>query len=127
MDEGQGGGEAVAAVRADHFEVPAGGAAPVEGVGQAFPFGGAFSAGGLEVDDPLAPVGKDAGGDREGPLRAPTPILRVGTTPSGMMALQRSVGRRRWKAATRLMVAGETGRRAGAAEPRRSCGRTGRA
>ena len=61
-----GGGEAVAAVRADHFEALAGGAAPVEGGGQALPFGGAFAAGGLEVDDSLAPVGEDAGGDRHG-------------------------------------------------------------
>ena len=52
----EGGGEAVAAIRADHLEPFADGAAPVEGNGQAFPFGGAFAAGRLEVDDPLAPV-----------------------------------------------------------------------
>ena len=67
MDGGQGGGEAVAAVRADHSDALAGGAAPVEGVGQALPFGGTFAAGGLEVDDPLAPVRKDPEGHRDGP------------------------------------------------------------
>ena len=56
-------GEAVAAVRTDHFEALAGGAVPVEGDGQALPFGGAFSVGELEVNDPVAPVGEEAGGD----------------------------------------------------------------
>ena len=61
--EGQGGGKAV---RANHFEAFAGGTAPVGGGGRALPFVGAFAAGGLEVDDLLAPVGEKAEGDRNG-------------------------------------------------------------
>ena len=64
---GQGGGEAVAAVGADHFEAFAGEAVPVEGAEQAFPFGCTFAAGELEVDDLLAPVGEDAEGHRDRP------------------------------------------------------------
>ena len=64
-------------------------------LGGLLPFGGAFAVGGLEVDDPLAPVGKDTEGHRDG-----TPD-GVGGGPArrhhavGHGALQRSVRVRR--------------------------------
>ena len=62
-------------------------------------------AGGLEVDDPLAPVGKDAEGDRHG---TPEGIGHEGLAAVGDGAVVEGGDR---VLATRLTVAGETGRR----------------
>ena len=116
---GIGSGGIVAAVRADHLEALIGKIVPVEGGGRVLPFGGAFAAGGLEVDDPLAPAREEVGRDRHGTFDvASAPVLRVGTTPSGIGALYRLAMRRRWKAvptaskvpAMRPTVAGGTAR-----------------